>query len=370
MKILVVVPLAFGGGAEQVAAILSREWSRAHTVEVLVYHQGKEQLNFGVPVTSLGIPAQRGFLRRVLAAWRRVRAVRRAVGEFQPDVVMAFMDEAGMVCVLAGWLGGWLSKLVVSVHHNPQWLSAARRRMLAVFYRYPARVVAVSQGVQNELQRALGIDAGRLSHIPNPLVLTETEEHDLVSREYKLPERFLLFVGRLDWQAKGLDVLLDAYAELPPGRPKLLMVGDGADRERVRQRLQREGLAQEVELVGWVSDPRPYYRNASVFVMSSRFEGWSNVLMEAMGEGCLIAGTDCPYGPSEIMGAEFKNWLVPVGDAKSLANRIRECLSMPEASRRQLQNLLRERARTFSAHDVAERWIELAQSLSLQEIKT
>lgn len=362
MKILVVVPLAFGGGAEQVAAILSREWSRTHTVKVLVYQHGAGLLDFGVPVESLGIPARLGVWRRAWVAWRRVIAVRRAAAEFRPDVVMAFMDEAGMICVLAGLVGGWLSRLVVSVHHNPQWLSATRRKMLALFYHFPARVVAVSQGVQSELERTLHIERIRLAHIPNPLVLAESNSPD--SGKSALPEKFLLFVGRLDWSAKGLDVLLDAYAKLPDGRPKLLIVGDGPDRERVLAYIHQLGVDREVELVGWVGDPRPYYRRASVFVMSSRFEGWSNVLMEAMGEGCLVAGTDCPYGPSEIMGQELKSWLAPVGDARGLACLIEECLSLPEERRYRLSQALRERARTFSAGKVAQKWIELAQELA------
>ena len=359
MKILVVIPLAFGGGAEQVAAVLSREWAQTHSVRVLTYHLGPEQLDFGVPLETLAVPARPDFWGRITNAWRRVRAVRRLTREFQPDSVMAFMDEAGMVCVLAGLLDGWLSRLIVSVHHNPQWLSPLRRLMLALFYRFPARVVAVSQGVQEELRKSLHMAPARLAHIPNPLVLRPPEESGALPAD--LPSRFILFVGRLDWHAKGLDVLLDAYAALPAGRPPLLLVGDGADRGKVEEQAARLGLTQEVRLLGWVRDPRPFYQRASVFVMSSRFEGWSNVLMEAMGEGCLVAGTACPYGPPEILGPDLQHMLVPVGDSAALAQAIQARLTMPEQARRDLQAALRARAHSFAAPDVAQRWIALAQ---------
>jgi len=116
-----------------------------------------------------------------------------------------------------------------------------------------------------------------------------------------------------------------------------------------------------VRLLGWVRDPRPFYQRASVFVMSSRFEGWSNVLMEAMGEGCLVAGTACPYGPPEILGPDLQHMLVPVGDSAALAQAIQARLTMPEQARCDLQAALRARAHSFAAPDVAQRWIALAQ---------
>lgn len=359
MKILLVIPLAFGGGAEQVAAVLSREWAHDHEVRVLTYHLGPERLDFGVQLETLDMPARPDLWGRVRNVWLRVRAMRNIVREFRPDVVMAFMDEAGMVCALAGILDGWLGRLIVSVHHNPQWLGRLRRLMLALFYRFPAKVVAVSQGVQQELQHSLRLAPERLAHIPNPLAVREAGE--VADPGQSLPERFILFVGRLDWHAKGLDVLLEAYAALSEVRPPLLLVGDGADRGRVEARAAELGIASGVRLIGWVRDPLPYYQRASLFVMSSRFEGWSNVLMEAMGEGCLVAGTACPYGPPEILGPDLRRLLVPVGDVAALS-RVMQCqLDLPEAERVALQGALRARAQSFASPAVAQQWIDLAQ---------
>jgi glycosyltransferase involved in cell wall biosynthesis len=366
MKILVVIPLVYGGGAEQVGAILSREWSVRHQVRVLAFHVGAEQLDFGVPVENLGLPARKGLWARFKTAVLRVQAIAKCARAFHPDVVMAFMDEAGMICTLAGLRQGWLDRLVVSVHHNPQWLSRSRRFLLALFYRLPGKVVAVSQGVQDELRRSLMLAVDKILHIPNPLVIrVDTDRGQAHTKLSALPAEFILFAGRLDWQVKGLDVLLYAYAGLPgASRPALVMLGDGPDRTRLEAEIQRLGLGADIFLLGWQSDPYPFYARAKLFVMSSRFEGWSNVLMEAIGQGCLVAATHCPYGPPEILGPAFQHLLVPVGDFKALTRLMNHLLGLAPPERQALQAALKARAQIFAAPAVAERWIELALSMS------
>ncbi|HSD38409.1 MAG TPA: glycosyltransferase [Rhodocyclaceae bacterium] len=374
MRILVVIPTVFGGGAEQVAAILSREWHAAHEVQVLAWQQAGEALDFGVPVCFAGLGVQSGLLRKVWNIVSRVRCVSRQMRQFRPDAVMAFMDEAGMPCVMAAALSGRLSRLVVSVHHNPQWIPLWRRVLLGVFYRFPGAVVAVSEGVRNELACALHLPRERLRHIPNPLVLgAAIDDADSLNVATALASRrrdgYLLAVGRLDRYTKGLEELIAAYAALPVPRPGLVVVGEGADRHAIEEDIARRGLADEVVLTGWVKDPRPFYRRASVFVLASRYEGWSNVLMEAMGEGCLVVATRCPYGPPEILGEELAHCLVAPGDVAALAQGIQSTLNLDPAKRELLSSALRARVQQFAVDRVAAQWIDLAQSLSAQAAK-
>lgn len=363
MKILVVIPLVHGGGAEQVAAVLSRQWARAHELRVLAFNAAGERLDFGVPIDDMALPAQRGLWARACTAWRRVRALGRVVRAFEPDAVLAFMDEAGLVCALAGWRGGWLGRLVVSVHHNPQWLGRGRRALLAVFYRLPAAVVAVSQGVRDALAAALRLPAASLRHIPNPLELRDDAGvADSCAQAAALPAGFILFVGRLDWHTKGLDVLLAAYARLPAQRPPLVLLSEGPDRAWLSAEIARLGL-QDVHCLGWQRDPLPFYRRAGLFVMSSRFEGWSNVLMEAMGAGCPVLASRCPYGPAEILGPDFQDLLLPVGDVAALTQAMQQQLALEGVARAALQAGLRARVARFAAPQVAQQWMALLQDL-------
>ncbi|MEN3111351.1 glycosyltransferase [Uliginosibacterium paludis] len=363
MKILLVIPTVHGGGAEQVAAVLAREWSSAHLLRVMAWHVGAEQLDFGVPVEDLRLPAQTSASAKLRVFRRRVELVGQAVEGFRPDVVMAFMDEAGLVCSAAALAGGWRERLIVSMHHNPRWLGRSRRLLLAAAYRVPAAVVGVSQGVRSEMARSLHLDPIRLHDIPNPLVLRD-DEGEQASRAVaaRFAPGFLLFVGRLDRHTKGLDTLIDAFASLPRERPPLVIVGDGPDRAWLDGEVGRRGLA-DVHCVGWQADPHPFYRRAGVFVMSSRFEGWSNVLMEAMGQGCPVVATDCPYGPAEILGQEFQALQVPVDEPARLAAAIERLVALGDAGRRELGQSLRRRASRFAAPDVAARWLALAASL-------
>lgn len=363
MKILLVIPTVHGGGAEQVAAVLAREWSATHLLRVLAWHVGGEQLDFGVPIEDLRLPAQASASAKLRVFQRRVREVRRAAEGFRPDVVMAFMDEAGLVCTAAALAGGWRQRLIVSMHHNPRWLGRARRLLLAAAYRVPAAVVGVSQGVREEMIRSLRLPAAKLHSIPNPLVLRADEGSDACRAvAARFAPGFLLFVGRLDRHTKGLDTLIDAFASLPGERPPLVIVGDGPDRAWLDGEIGRRQLA-DVHCVGWQADPQAFYRRAGVFVMSSRFEGWSNVLMEAMGQGCLVVATDCPFGPAEILGQEFSALRVPVDAPEQLARVMAQLLALGADARGELAQALRMRASRFAAPEVATRWLALARML-------
>lgn len=363
MKLLLVIPTVHGGGAEQVAAILAREWSRVHQLRVVAWHVGAEQFDFGVPVEDLRLPAQNGLSAKVRTFFSRVRHIAGIARVWQPDAVLAFMDEAGLVCTAAAIQGGWLKRLVVSMHHNPLWLGALRRALLALAYRLPAAVVGVSEGVTREMARSMRLPPERLHNIPNPLALRE--EHDACA-EPIAPDvpagGYVLFVGRLDRHTKGLDTLLEAFAALPASRPPLVIAGEGADRAWLVAEIKRRGLA-DVQCLGWLGDPQPYYRHARLLVVSSRFEGWSNVLMEAMGAGCPVVSTDCPYGPAEILGPEHRAQLSPVEDAAALAANMARVLALPDPERFALGEALRQRALTFAAPVVAQRWLDLVCSL-------
>ncbi|MEC5387669.1 glycosyltransferase [Uliginosibacterium sp. H3] len=368
MRILVVIPTVFGGGAEQVAAILAREWSGAHEVRVLAWQGPGESLDFGVPVRFANLGVQQGLARKLRNVWRRVCLVRQEMQRFRPEVVMAFMDEAGMPCVLAAATRGELSRLIVSVHHNPQWMPRWRRILLGLFYRFPAAVVAVSRGVRDELVGALHLQPKRLRHIPNPLVTrvvpVEAQSLDVANGlDDRMPNGFLLAVGRIDRYTKGLDVLIAAYASLPTPRPGLVIVGDGPDRKLVEEDARRAGVEHEVLFTGWLTDPRPFYRRAALFVLASRYEGWSNVLMEAMGEGCPVVATRCPYGPPEILGEDLAHLLVAPDDVAALAQGIQMASALGRAEREALSLALRERVQCFAADKVAAQWIDLAGTL-------
>jgi glycosyltransferase involved in cell wall biosynthesis len=151
--------------------------------------------------------------------------------------------------------------------------------------------------------------------------------------------------GRL-MELKGIDTLIAAFSRLRSASDvgaKLMILGEGPDRTRLETMANGLGLGEDTFFAGYVSDIGAYMRHASVFVLSSRYEGLPNALIEAMACGVNVVSTDCPSGPREIM--EDGKWgrLVPIGDAGAMAEAILETLRHPMPAEK-----LKSRASYFS----------------------
>jgi glycosyltransferase involved in cell wall biosynthesis len=160
-------------------------------------------------------------------------------------------------------------------------------------------------------------------------------------------------VGRLG-REKGFDLLLEAYARsgLPKAGWQLVILGDGPERDMLQRRIEQLGLQGSVLMPGVVKNPEQWLQHAELFVLSSRFEGFPNALLEAMQCGLPVAAFDCPSGPGEIVRHEQTGLLVPAGDVDALAAAITRLANDAD---------LRQRLGSAAAIDVASRF-------SLQQI--
>jgi glycosyltransferase involved in cell wall biosynthesis len=161
-------------------------------------------------------------------------------------------------------------------------------------------------------------------------------------------------VGRLTYQ-KGLDVLLDALAQLPFINVHLIVAGTGEERERLREQARRLGIDRRVHLVGYRKDIPQWLGALDVYVQPSRFEGAPNALLEAMAAGCPIVATEVD-GNSELIADGIHGWLVQADHVGSLAGALGEALANRQEARRRGAAAY-ERARTeFSVERMVERW--------------
>jgi glycosyltransferase involved in cell wall biosynthesis len=231
------------------------------------------------------------------------------------------------------------SVLSSSQRKNRRWYRHYLGPLIRETYNKADAVIAISHGVSDDLI-SVGVHADKIHVVYNPVIgpdfaerLSQPANHPWAN-DKSVP--LLLFVGRFAPQ-KDLPTLLKALSVLLTRRPaRLLLVGGSGDRSKYKKQQQRIfelasrlGVRESIDVIGFEKNPLPYMRECSVFVLSSRFEGLGNVLVEAFAAGAPIVSTDCPSGPSEILDGGRFGKLVPVGDAEALANALLQALGGP-----------------------------------------
>jgi glycosyltransferase involved in cell wall biosynthesis len=206
---------------------------------------------------------------------------------------------------------------------------------MLVRWSYPRAdaVVAVSDGVADDLARRLRVPRSRIHVVPNPIVTPDLA--DLARRRVD-PTSFaagavpvILGVGRLTMQ-KRFDLLIEAFARVRRRHDaRLMILGEGEDRPQLEALIRQLGLEQQVALPGFVANPFAYMARARVFVLSSAWEGLPGVLIQALACGTAVVATDCDSGPREILQGGRLGRLVPVGDVAALADAISSTLDEP-----------------------------------------
>lgn len=298
-----------------------------------------------------------------------VRPFRKYLREVRPMAVFAINFEVNLTAAAARVGLSQPPKLVLSVHCAPRQLLARDRplrRFVATLagkflYRMADRVVAVSQGASDDLETLKWCDPARIVTIHNPVVRADFDglAGQRIDHPWATDPRTPLIVGtgRLTAQ-KNFDLLLRAFARISDRtRARLLILGDGEEREALETRIDQLGLRGRASLLGHVSNPYPYMRQADLFVLSSAFEGFGNVIVEAMAAGTPVVSTDCEHGPREIL--EDGKWgrLVPPGDECALADAMIESLLADEKAT--VGKRLRRRAEDFTLGAAGSKYLEL-----------
>ena len=293
----------------------------------------------------------------------------------KPALMLSALRYSNLTALCAVRLAGVRTSLVISEHNT---LSVSVRmkdnkmemRWFAWlehhFYPRADAIVAVSNGVAEDLVAMTGLPRERITTIYNPVVTPELPEMARVplAHPWFAPGSppVLLGVGGFRLQ-KDFPTLLRAFARVRAMRPaRLVILGQGKKRMELEALARELGVAADVDLPGWVDNPFAYMARAAVFVLSSAWEGLPTVLIEAMACGCPVVSTDCPSGPAEILDGGAYGPLVPVGDDAALAEAILSVLDAPQDP-----NRLRSRAALFSVDHAADRYLEVLQGLCREE---
>jgi GalNAc-alpha-(1->4)-GalNAc-alpha-(1->3)-diNAcBac-PP-undecaprenol alpha-1,4-N-acetyl-D-galactosaminyltransferase len=359
-SILMVIMSLGGGGAERICTLMAGGLAgRGYPVSIVTLDNPVQDAYPLYPAVQrhrldLGHGSS-GLVSAFVNNARRVKQLRRRFRESAPDLVISFIDEINILSILAA---APLNLPVIATQRadpsmydsGPVW-SRLRR------YAYPkaACVMSISAGVDRFFS---WIPEERREVIHNPLA----PQAIAASRQPPPPRPdrpYMVAMGRLVDQ-KGFDLLLQAFAKIAGKHPDvdLKILGEGENRKALESQRAELGLDDRVLMPGRIDDPFPVLRAASLFVLSSRTEGFGNVLTEAMVCGLPVLSTDCPSGPTEIIRDGEDGIIVPSEDVEALASAMDRLMS-DENERRRLGAAAEKAVLRFSLDAHLDRWEKL-----------
>lgn len=324
--ILLVISGLGAGGSERVVTGLANGWARRGREVAILTLEGNERpphfpLDPAVRLVPLGIAAPSSNpVTGTIRTLSRIRAIRSAFREIAPSAIVSFIDRTNVLAILAA--RGLRVPVVVSERIDPDrhLIGAGWERLRTLAYPRADLLVVQTEGVRDRVEGRFGVP---VRTIPNPVAAPSRPPEPIPA-----DRRAVVAAGRLDPQ-KGFDLLIDAFAAIAPRHPDwtLAIWGEGPEREALVARA--DSISARVTFPGVYREPEEAFRDAGLFVLSSRYEGFPNVLLEAMAHGLPVLATDCPSGPGEIVRDGENGKLVPAGDPSALARGLDAMLADP-----------------------------------------
>lgn len=322
-----------GGGAERVAALLCNHWSsQGHKVTIVPTFSGRgecvydldQQIRLEYLADRVGSSGK-----SPLNLIRRFLAIRSIVRETEPDEIISFLPHVNVAVLLATWDMG--VPVLVSERSFPPAMPIGPLWSQLRRFTYPWASAVVMQTRRGAEWLAEEIPNAKSVVIPNPCIfpLPVNEPRVEPSAWVSPQRRLLLAVGRLG-EEKRFSLLSSAFGELADRFPDwdLVIVGEGKERAALEEQVKSLGLMDRIKFPGRVGNLGDWYLCADLYVMSSRFEGFPNSLLEAMAHGLPAISFDCDTGPADIIRMGVDGTLVrPNGDITNLIAAMAELMA-------------------------------------------
>lgn len=321
---VVVYLLSLNGGAGKNALKYSNILAVAGYNVTLVFGtegQLQEPPHEGVKLVRLGVSR----------TWRAIVPLMRLLRNEAPDGCLVVGGANAVPLLLGLVLGGTRCRVLLRETNSPMGLLSSyssgaafvKRLLWRLVYWRVGHIIALTSAMKEDLCRNWGVEPSKVSVVPNGVPVVDM----VPSREYRVDPPVVLCVARLTPQ-KDVETLLRAISIVTRDvRVKVKVAGDGPKMGDLTALRDELGLRGTVEFLGSVQDVGELYRQASVVVLTSRYEGFPNVLIEALAYGVPVVSTDCPTGPGEIITDENVGGLVEVGNPESVAEGIQRVLS-------------------------------------------
>lgn len=324
VKVLMLITSLSGGGSDKVASVLSL--NLAPNIKRRIVTLANEIIYpSNVPPISMNFNIRdERFINMVYPVVMGSIKYRELLINCKPDVSLSFNTLDNFINVLSN-IGNKKTKVIVSVHIS---LSMKFRKsvvdrfakfLIKILYNKADLVIAVSEGVRNELEQDFNINPEKIRLLYNPIDIEKIKnlaKEEVTDEWFNSELPILITMGRLTKQ-KGQWHLIRAFSNVRERKQcKLVILGNGELKPYLEKLVRDLDLTNDVNFLGWQDNPFKYISKASIFILSSIREAFPLALMEAMICGCPVIATDCKYGPSEILGNGKFGILTPVLDGR------------------------------------------------------
>jgi len=351
MKILFVISSLGNGGAERVLSILANKFSEKNEVYILTFDNKKPfyLINDNINLIQLDIlKRSRSYLDAIKNNIRRITVLRKNIYEIQPNVVISYLTQTNIISTLSNIYNR--KPLIITEHsiyksenNNIFW-----KLLRIMTYPFANNLVLLTKEDSDNY-----FFIKNKTVIPNPIELPK-EDIDLNNKE-----NIILAVGRLH-PVKQFDKLIEMYSKMDTDY-KLYIIGDGNEIEKLKFLINKLSLNNKVFLKGRVSNINDFYKKAKIFVLTSKYESFSNVIIEAMSFGCAVISFDCDYGPRTIITNNKDGFLVK--NEQEFLKKINLLINNEQKRLKIAKNAI-DKSKKFSTEKIITQWWRLINNVA------
>ncbi|MPM31345.1 N-acetylgalactosamine-N,N'-diacetylbacillosaminyl-diphospho-undecaprenol 4-alpha-N-acetylgalactosaminyltransferase [bioreactor metagenome] len=300
------------GGAERIMSYLTQNYSTAENKYLIVYHRSEVEYDFSGELISLDIAPSNNVFGKILNYLKRIYKLRRLKDELNIKKSISMLDSPNIINILSKRK----DKVIISLrNHKSKEYSGLKkliyRKIIKFLYNKADKIIAISKGVADDLIENFKLDKTKINIIYNPVdkIKIQSLMHEKIIEEHILNEfkknKIVINSGRLSYQ-KGQWHLIKVFKKIAENNNgvKLAILGKGELEQELKELVKSLGLSEKVIFLGYQENPFKYIYKSDIFVLSSLYEGFGNVIVESMACRVPVISTDCKSGPKEILSSE------------------------------------------------------------------
>jgi len=352
MRVYLVIQSMSGGGAQRVLSILANYWSGlGYDIVLATFRNDDSFYSLDKKIEHIKLGLDSSSLRDkgvIFGNPFRVKILAQSIKEQKADIVISFMTSANILATVASKIVG--IPIVISERTNYKALNSKVWRFLRrVVYPFSDALVVLSSYDKEKYSFHKNCHI-----IYNPISVTH--KYNNLDRE-----KIILAVGRLVY-LKGFDMLIEAFSKVNHENWKLIILGEGEERESLEKKIKDSNMSDKIELRGSTKDVEYFYKRASIFVLSSRIEGFPNVLIEAMVYGCAPIAFDCLTGPRDIIQNNKNGLLVEAENISGLSEALSYLLNNPDKITQFSKNA-KDIEKELKIEKISDKWLNILSTL-------